>query len=79
VLWMVVRSQIFYPKHILAYGSGKTRFFRALISSSFRVDRLEAGIGWRSLHHTESETRVTRAWSPRLGRGPGTLGRKGRG
>ena len=24
MLWMVVRSQTYYPKHILAYGSGKT-------------------------------------------------------
>ena len=25
LLWMVVRSQIYYPEHILAYGSGKAR------------------------------------------------------
>ena len=25
LLWMVVRSQTYYPKHILAYGSGKAR------------------------------------------------------
>ena len=25
LLWMVVRSQTYYPKHILAYGSGKVR------------------------------------------------------
>ena len=23
LLWMVVRSQTYYPEHILAYGSGK--------------------------------------------------------
>ena len=25
LLWMVVRSQTYYPEHILAYGSGKSR------------------------------------------------------
>ena len=25
LLWMVIRSQTYYPKHILAYGSGKAR------------------------------------------------------
>ena len=25
LLWMVVRSQTYYPKHILAYVSGKAR------------------------------------------------------
>ena len=25
LLWMVVRSQTYYPKHILAYRSGKAR------------------------------------------------------
>ena len=25
LLWMVVRSQTYYPEHILAYGGGKTR------------------------------------------------------
>ena len=26
LLWMVVRSQTYYPKHIPAYGSGKTYY-----------------------------------------------------
>ena len=25
LLWMVVRSQTYYPEHLLAYGSGKAR------------------------------------------------------
>ena len=25
LMWMVVRSQTYYPEHILAYGSGKAR------------------------------------------------------
>ena len=32
LLWMVVRSQTYYPEHILAYGSGKARY--ALIMGS---------------------------------------------
>ena len=44
----------YYPEHILAYGSGKTRSFRVLVSSSFRVDCMEAEIGWRSLHRIEA-------------------------
>ena len=26
LLWMVVRSQTYYPEHILAYGSRKARY-----------------------------------------------------
>ena len=37
LLWMVVRSQTYYPDHILAYGSGMTCLFRVLGSLSFRV------------------------------------------
>ena len=38
LLWMVVRSQTYYPKHILAYGSGKTRYALVLGSGSFWTD-----------------------------------------
>ena len=38
LLWMVVRSQTYYPKHILAYGSGKTRCALIMGSSSFWTD-----------------------------------------
>jgi hypothetical protein len=38
LLWMVVRSQTYYPEHILAYGSGKTCYSFAMGSSSFRTD-----------------------------------------
>ena len=30
LLWMVVRSQTYYPEHILAYGSGKVRYALAV-------------------------------------------------
>ena len=35
LLWMVVRSQIYYPEHILAYGSGKARYALVVGSGSF--------------------------------------------
>ena len=38
LLWMVVRSQTYYPKHILAYGRGKARYALVMGSSSFRTD-----------------------------------------
>ena len=38
LLWMVVRSQTYYPKHILAYESGKTRCALVMGSGSFRTD-----------------------------------------
>ena len=38
LLWIVVRSQTYYPEHILAYGSGKTCHFLLMGSSSFRTD-----------------------------------------
>ena len=53
---ILVRSQTYYPEHILAYGSGKARYSLVVGSGSF-LDRL---IGcedrWRSKHHTESRT-----------------------
>ena len=38
LLWMVVRSQTYYPEHILAYGSEKARCALVVGSSSFRAD-----------------------------------------
>ena len=38
LLWMVVRSQTYYPKHILAYGSRKARCALVVGSGSFRTD-----------------------------------------
>ena len=45
LLWMVVRSHTYYPKHILAYGSGKTCCALIMSSGSFRTDWLEVGKG----------------------------------
>ena len=38
LLWMVVRSQTYYPEHILAYGSGKVHCALIVGSSFFRTD-----------------------------------------
>ena len=38
LLWMVVRSQTYYPEHILAYGSGKTYYVLVMGSGSFWTD-----------------------------------------
>ena len=35
LLWMVVRSQTYYPKHILVYGSRKARYALDMGSDSF--------------------------------------------
>ena len=36
--WILVRSQTYYPDHILAYGSGKARYALVASSGSFRTD-----------------------------------------
>ena len=38
LLWMVLRSQTYYPEHILAYGSGKAHYALVVSSGSFRID-----------------------------------------
>ena len=38
LLWMVVRSQTYYPEHILAYRSGKARYALIVGSDSFQTD-----------------------------------------
>ena len=38
LLWMVVRSQTYYPEHILAYRSGKARYALVMGSGSFWAD-----------------------------------------
>ena len=41
LLWMVDRSQTYYPEYILAYGSGKARYALAVGSALFGL------IDWR--------------------------------
>ena len=35
LMWMVVRSQAYYPEHILAYGSGEAHYAFVVGSGSF--------------------------------------------
>ena len=35
LLWMVVKSQTYYPKRILAYGSGKARSLLSWVPALF--------------------------------------------
>ena len=41
LLWMVVRSQTYYPEHILTYGSGKARTLLSWVLA------LSGPIDWR--------------------------------
>jgi hypothetical protein len=38
LLWMIVRSQTYYPEHILAYGSEKTYYSLGMGSGSFQTN-----------------------------------------
>ena len=38
LLWMVVRSQTYYPEHILANGSGKASYALIVGSGAFWTD-----------------------------------------
>ena len=38
LLWMVVRSQTYYPEHILAYGSSKACYALVVSFGSFRTN-----------------------------------------
>ena len=38
LLWMVVKSQTYFPKHILAYESGNARYALVVGSGPFQTD-----------------------------------------
>ena len=38
LLWMIVKSQTYYPEHIFAYESGKARYALVMGSGSFWTD-----------------------------------------
>jgi hypothetical protein len=54
LLWMVVRSHTYYPEHILAYESGKTRYSVIMGFGSFQTDCYGWIIGWRSKLYTKA-------------------------
>jgi hypothetical protein len=49
--WTLVRSQTYYPEHILTYGSRKTCYSLLMGSGSFRTDYYGGLLGRRSKHH----------------------------
>jgi hypothetical protein len=73
-----VKSQIYYPEHILAYGSGKTCYSLVMGSCSFRTDWLEAGIGG-GLSTTLRLGLKCGDLESKFGRGPRTRDRSGTG
>jgi hypothetical protein len=52
--WILVRSQTYYPEHILAYESGKTSYSLVMGSGFFRTDYYGGLLGRMSKHHTEA-------------------------
>jgi hypothetical protein len=72
LLWMVVRSQIYYPEHILTYESRKTCCSLVVGSGSFRTDSLEAGKGG-SLSTTMRPGLKCGGLESKFGRGSRTL------
>ena len=57
LLWMVVRSQTYYPEHILADGAGKLVALLSWVPALSALTDWRRG-WWRSKHHTESGTQV---------------------
>ena len=55
LLWMVVRSQTYYPEHILVYGSEKALTLLSWVLALSRPTDWRRG-WWRSKHRTESGT-----------------------
>jgi hypothetical protein len=69
-----VKSQIYYPEHILAYESGKAGYSLVMGSGSFRTDWLEAGIG-RGLNTALRPGLKCGGLEFKFGRRPGTRDR----
>ena len=78
LLWILVRSQTYYPEHILAYGSGKARYALIVGFDSFRTDWLEAGKGGGLSTILRSGLKCGGLES-KFGRGPGPRDRSGMG
>jgi hypothetical protein len=54
LLWILVRSQTYYPEHILTYEGEKTCSSLIMGSGSFWTDCYGGLLGRRSKHHTEA-------------------------
>jgi hypothetical protein len=75
---LLVKSQIYYPEHILAYGSGKACYSLVMGSGSFQTDWLEVGI-CGGLSTTLRPGLKCGGLESKFGRGPGTRDRSGMG
>ena len=78
LLWMVVRSQTYYPDHIHAYGSRKARYALVVGFDSFWTDWLEVGKGG-GLSTILRPGLKCGGLESKFGRGPGPLDRSGMG
>ena len=63
--WILVRSQTYYPEHILAYESRKTCYFLVMGSGFFRTDFWERVLGGGLSTILRPGLRCW-AWSPSL-------------
>jgi hypothetical protein len=78
LLWMVVMSQMYYPKHILAYGSRKTCYSLVVGFGSFWTDGLEVWKGG-GLSTALRPSLKCGGLESKFGWGPGPLDRSGMG
>ena len=70
--WILVRSQTYYPEHILAYGSGKARCSLVMGSGSF-LDRLIGGGDGGGLNTALSPGLRSEGLESKFGRGLGPV------
>jgi hypothetical protein len=68
LLWTLVRSQTYYPQHILAYAGRKTLTLLSWVPALSGPTVMGGLLGRRSKHHTETGHAVLGAWSPSLDR-----------
>jgi hypothetical protein len=64
--WMIVKSQTYYPVHMLTYGSGKTCTLLSWVSVLSGPIVKGGLLGRRSKHRTKARPQVLGAWSPSL-------------
>ena len=74
LLWILVKSQTYYPEHILAYESRNARYSLVVGFGSFRTDWLEAGKGG-DLSTTLRPDLKCGGLDSKFGRGPRPLDR----
>jgi hypothetical protein len=66
LLWTLVRSQTYYPEHILM-GVGRLVTLLSWVPALFGPTVMGGLLGRRSKHRTDAEPQVLGAWSPQFG------------